>query len=223
MQRQTHVTLPAYLWLCVAVVFCTLATITNTLHLSSMSSGVNELAQKYETTLLKVVELEREVKFLEERVSKSERRLVELDASVRDILIRPPLAAEGDDKVGATAEPRSPKWAAVRNKFLVEHPQCAFAGCTKSHTKGDKMNVHHILPFHLFPEEELNPDNLITLCRDPHGGHHLWVGHLGNYTDYNKQVRGDCEHGVFREQAKTVWEHNMKHKGESLSKTLLAP
>ena len=63
--------------------------------------------------------------------------------------------------------PRSAEWAKVRNEFVAEHSVCEACGST------DKLNVHHIEPFHLKPELELSTSNLITLCRE----HHFKVGH----------------------------------------------
>lgn len=52
------------------------------------------------------------------------------------------------------------------------------------------VEVHHILPFHLFPEFELSPENLLTLCESKKYGVncHLFFGHLGNYRTYNRSV-----------------------------------
>lgn len=78
---------------------------------------------------------------------------------------------------------RSSQWPKVRNDFLKSHPTCAVCGGTKN------LNVHHKRPYHLHPEDELNPQNLITLCN--HGLHHLWLGHLGNFQSYNVDVETD--------------------------------
>lgn len=78
---------------------------------------------------------------------------------------------------------RAPGWAAVRDAFLEEHPYCAV--CT-SQTGAE---AHHILPYHLFPELELDPGNLITLCRRPGWNCHFLFGHLGDWRSYNPDVR----------------------------------
>ena len=62
---------------------------------------------------------------------------------------------------------RSGRWPAVRAAFLKLHPCCEACG-TKTN-----LNVHHIKPFHLWPELELEPSNLITLCEK----HHFYFGH----------------------------------------------
>lgn len=59
-----------------------------------------------------------------------------------------------------------------------------------------KLEVHHMLPFHLFSQKELDPKNLITLCEDGigHTNCHLIFGHLGNFKNYNKTVVEDSRH-----------------------------
>lgn len=79
---------------------------------------------------------------------------------------------------------RSPKWATVREAHLKVNPACRACG------QRDKLNVHHIRPFHLFPELELEPTNLVTLCEDGPSNLncHLVFGHGGNWTWYNPRV-----------------------------------
>ena len=93
---------------------------------------------------------------------------------------------------------RSPKWSRVRAAHLKDNPTCAVCG-TKH-----KIEVHHILPFHLFPEQELNPANLITLCENSDYGIicHLLVGHLGDYKNLNRNVREDAVYWKGRLDAK---------------------
>jgi hypothetical protein len=62
---------------------------------------------------------------------------------------------------------RSPAWSRVRAEFVAEHSVCEACGSR------EKLNVHHIQPFHLHPELELELSNLITLCFE----HHFRVGH----------------------------------------------
>ena len=84
--------------------------------------------------------------------------------------------------------PRSPKWPEVMHAFRAEHPNCVICG------KGgndQEINIHHVRPYHLFPELELDPSNLITLCN--HSLHHLWFGHYGNFRlGYNLAIREDA-------------------------------
>jgi hypothetical protein len=77
---------------------------------------------------------------------------------------------------------RSPKWAGVRAEYIKANPNC-FA-CSTS----EKLEVHHIRPFHTTPELELNADNLVTLCR----ACHLVIGHLKDFDLENPQVIEWC-------------------------------
>ena len=56
----------------------------------------------------------------------------------------------------------------------------------------DKLEVHHVRPFHLFPNLELDPANLLTLC-ETGGNCHIMIGHLKNWKSYNLDVRKDAE------------------------------
>ena len=80
---------------------------------------------------------------------------------------------------------RSSHWPTVRKHHLEMHPTCAVCGGK------DKLEVHHQKPYHLHPELELDPDNLITLCESKANGVncHLLFGHLGNYKSFNVDVR----------------------------------
>lgn len=94
-------------------------------------------------------------------------------------------AAQGKAPLSAA---RSPRWPAVRKVHLALHPTCAVcAGATK-------LEVHHIRPFHLQPDLELQPTNLVTLCESGKGGAncHLLFGHLGNYKSFNPSVLSDA-------------------------------
>lgn len=84
---------------------------------------------------------------------------------------------------------RSSKWATVRKHHIVKNPTCAVCGGT------EKAEVHHIKPFHEYPELELTPTNLITLCESKSHGVvcHLFVGHLGNYKNSNPEVVEDAK------------------------------
>jgi len=62
---------------------------------------------------------------------------------------------------------RSSRWTEVRNNFVKKHPVCEACGTSAA------LNVHHVEPFHVRPELELDESNLITLCRE----HHFRIGH----------------------------------------------
>jgi len=79
---------------------------------------------------------------------------------------------------------RSPKWGSVRAAYLKEHPVCEVTGTAKA------LEVHHIKPFHLHPELELEPSNLMTLTRK-YNTHYL-MGHLLNWKSWNAKVSEDA-------------------------------
>lgn len=84
---------------------------------------------------------------------------------------------------------RSSQWSSIRDNHLKQQPCCQVCGGT------DKLNVHHIQPFHITPSLELDPNNLITLCESLNHGIncHLWVGHLGNFKKVNPTVVDDSK------------------------------
>ena len=82
---------------------------------------------------------------------------------------------------------RSGQWSAVRNAFIKENPFCAV--CVKRGSLLQPNEVHHLLPFHLHPNLELDPDNFIVFCRP----HHILVGHLMNWSSYNLNAKTDAE------------------------------
>lgn len=76
---------------------------------------------------------------------------------------------------------RSSKWRSVRKKHVDEHPECFV--CRKKRT----IQVHHLIPFYLAPSLELDPENLVSLCRRCH----LVFGHLGDYSCVNPTCKAD--------------------------------
>lgn len=88
---------------------------------------------------------------------------------------------------GKPATLRSSKWESVRKNHLINQPSCR--ACDGK----ENLQVHHIKPFHLFPELELNPSNLITLCEHPDKECHLILGHKGNFKNYNATVLEDVK------------------------------
>ena len=91
-------------------------------------------------------------------------------------LIKKAISSIGESK-------RSAKWATTRKKHLKNQDWCMYCGGTKN------LQVHHIQPFHLFPERELQPTNLITLCEEWTKDCHLKTGHLGNWKNYNPAIK----------------------------------
>ena len=98
------------------------------------------------------------------------------------------------DRLGGIA--RSPRWGETKRLFELAHPKkCAV--CEKT-----KCALHHKLPFHKDPSQELNFENLIWLCEGlGTGNHHLWFGHLGSFLSFNKDVEIDSE--IFNEKIKS--------------------
>lgn len=87
---------------------------------------------------------------------------------------------------GKPVKLRSSKWSKVRKQFVVAHPTCAACGSSS------KLEVHHIKPFHLHPELELEFGNLMTLCENKSTKCHLMLGHLGDWHDFNPNVVVDA-------------------------------
>lgn len=84
--------------------------------------------------------------------------------------------------IGAHAEARSPGWKKVRDAAVKANPECAACG------RKENLEAHHCEPFHKRPELELDPANLIVLCRDCHG----LLGHLRSWKSWNTTVREDA-------------------------------
>jgi cytochrome c553 len=84
--------------------------------------------------------------------------------------------------IAVNASERSGQWRGVRDAYVAAHPTCEACG------DKDAVQVHHVLPFHLWPEKELDPTNLITLCPRCH----IALGHLGDFRAFNPLVRQDA-------------------------------
>ena len=79
---------------------------------------------------------------------------------------------------------RSPRWKAVRNAHIAKNPECAICG------RKEGLEVHHIIPFHINPDLELESSNLITLC----GKYcHFVFGHLMNWQSWNENIVEDSK------------------------------
>jgi 5-methylcytosine-specific restriction protein A len=85
-----------------------------------------------------------------------------------------------------TQEMRAPGWDEVRDAWLKEHPVCAACGGRKH------LNVHHLRPVKHYPELELSPGNLLTLCEAPSRNCHLNIGHLGDWKAWNPDAHRDA-------------------------------
>jgi len=78
--------------------------------------------------------------------------------------------------------PRNRNWFRVKNQFLSKYNYCA--NCLRT----DNLIVHHIYPFHSYPNLELDPGNLITLCNHFGSNCHFVIGHNGNWNFFNTDL-----------------------------------
>jgi 5-methylcytosine-specific restriction endonuclease McrA len=79
---------------------------------------------------------------------------------------------------------RSGQWRALERRHLAAHPECAACG-----KRGRGNQVHHEEPVHKNRARELDPTNLITLCKR----HHLVFGYADCWAGCNPHVRGDAK------------------------------
>ena len=104
-----------------------------------------------------------------------------------------------DVKLKTQGSKRSPKWARVRKAHLKANPRCAVCNSKK------KLEAHHIIPFHMRPDLELDRTNLITMCESKKTLNcHLIVGHFGNYKKINPEVRRDAKYFLDAFQSKII-------------------
>jgi 5-methylcytosine-specific restriction endonuclease McrA len=94
--------------------------------------------------------------------------------------------------VVVVAADRSPQWRSVRDTYAAAHPACEACRAKA------KIHVHHVKPFSLWPESELDAANLISLCDRCH----LLLGHLGDYRAHNPLVREDAARMLARVKAR---------------------
>ena len=78
--------------------------------------------------------------------------------------------------------PRSTRWSKCRRDILAAYPFCAVCG------NAQNIVPHHIKPYHLHPELELDEKNLIVLCEGPVVNCHYLFGHLRNWKSWNPEV-----------------------------------
>lgn len=96
------------------------------------------------------------------------------------------------EAVGLASDPRangkrrSSQWPKVRAAHLKAHPECEVCGVRRN------VTAHHVKPFHLYAELELDPANLMTLCEGPGVNCHLLVGHLNDWRAWNPHARIDA-------------------------------
>lgn len=81
---------------------------------------------------------------------------------------------------------RSGHWPTIRAEHLKSQAECQACGARTN------LEVHHIKPFHLHPELELDLGNLITLCEGPCNCHLTW-GHFHAWKAFNPNVIADTK------------------------------
>ena len=82
---------------------------------------------------------------------------------------------------------RSNQWPKYEHAWLKDNAECAACGAK------EKLQVHHVKPFHLDPSLELNFNNYISLCEAKGGPEcHLHIGHHGNFKNENPAVREEA-------------------------------
>lgn len=72
---------------------------------------------------------------------------------------------------------RSSDWPSFRKENIKD--SCEICGAEFF------LELHHIHPFHLCPHLELDPENVVTLCRR----HHFDFGHYLNWKDFNADIK----------------------------------
>ena len=97
-------------------------------------------------------------------------------------------------KPAFASKPRSSQWKKTRASHLESNGMCLACGGRVS------LEVHHLMPYHQYPELELDKNNLITLC-DSKSRCHWIIGHLLNWRSYNPHAKADAL--IFREKILT--------------------
>lgn len=101
---------------------------------------------------------------------------------------------------------RSPKWSTIRKYHIDSQPHCQACGNYKN------LEVHHIIPVNVDRSKELDPENLITLCKTCH----FVFGHLMDWNSWNTEVINDC-----RVYYKKVINKPYNIKGQSYDKNII--
>lgn len=78
---------------------------------------------------------------------------------------------------------RSPRWYSLRCRTLQNANGCE--ACTSQKA----LQVHHVKPVYTHPELELDPSNLLVLCRTCH----LLIGHGGSWMHINPMARDSAD------------------------------
>ena len=85
---------------------------------------------------------------------------------------------------------RAKSWTTIRRQHIKQQPTCQACGT------GRLLTAHHIIPVHVDPSKELDPNNLITLCENTNTGFcHFIFGHLAiNWFKWDPNVISNVGH-----------------------------
>lgn len=86
------------------------------------------------------------------------------------------------DPGNVTGAARSPQWASFSKRYL-RGRSCIACGSREG------LTAHHVVPFHMRPDLELDEKNLVPLCTDRC---HIVHGHFNDFRLDNPKVREDC-------------------------------
>lgn len=78
------------------------------------------------------------------------------------------------------------EWRKAREKHIEIETTCQMCETDK------KLEVHHIVPWHVSTDLRYDPENLITLCR----ACHFRFGHYLNWKDFNPNIRTLCDQTI---------------------------
>lgn len=92
---------------------------------------------------------------------------------------------------------RSPQWYKVRTEFIKTNNKCVACGMTTN------LEVHHMVPVHVAPSLELDPNNLITLCENKSIACHFVIGHSFDWKAYNPNVMEDARRLRYRRDTRS--------------------
>lgn len=106
-----------------------------------------------------------------------------------------------NNEINILSVPRSNEWAKVRKLHLLKEPFCMVCGGSKN------LQVHHLMPVHVDPSKELDPENLITLCNGTVNCHLIW-GHLLDYKSYSTTCKEDAK----------IWNEKIKNRKKNEKK-----
>ena len=86
------------------------------------------------------------------------------------------------------------QWRQTRNEFIELQPRCQCCAREKN------LQVHHVLPWHLFPSFRYDLNNLLTMCQ----ACHLRLGHMNNWKKFNYRILTSvgCIHACWPEDVR---------------------